>query len=462
MEHSELPHVLLVLDQFPKILGGGERIVLKLAALLPRYGYRASILTFFVHPESAALKSPPCLIYLLPLQRTYDLTAFRAALDFRQFLRLHQVQIVQTFFESSDLWAGFVTKAMSKAKLIWSRRDMGILRIRKHYIAYRLMARAPDAVFAVSEQVRQHCIEVDRINPARVQTIYNGLNLGDWNTVSRRPGPPSEILITTVGNIRRVKGHDVFIKAAASIVPFFPKVSFSIAGDVLEPDYFAELQALVLDLNLSDRFHFVGGITNLREHLSVADIFVLPSRSEGFSNAIVQAMAAALPVVATDVGGNAEAVKDGVSGLLVPSDDPAALSAAIIQLLSDPSRARAMGIAGKALAAEYFTTEAMMHRITAVYGNVLAPNPSLAANRASQSKRGSIVCGSSRTNNNRTHATNVLLGQILEHSFVAAARVRVASSVRVGASSSGSWVFQPMHLVISTVVRPGYIVFVAR
>lgn len=382
-EYSALPHVLLVLDQFPKTLGGGERIVLNLAALLPKYGYRASILTFSVHPDSTALKSRSCPIYVLPLKRTYDLTALRAAFELRRFLRQQHIQIVQTFFESSDLWAGFVTKTMSKAKLIWSRRDMGILRTHKHHIPYRLMASAPDAVFAVSEQVRQHCIEVDRIDPTRVQTIYNGLNLSDWNTVSRPAKAPGELLVTTIGNIRRVKGHDVFIKAAASIVPRFPKVSFSIAGEVLEPDYFAELQTLIRDLNLSNRFDFVGGITNLREHLSMADIFVLPSRSEGFSNAIVEAMAAALPVVATNVGGNAEAVKDGVSGFVVPSDDPAALSAAIIRLLSDPSLAKAMGEAGKDLVAQNFTAEAMMNRITATYGNLLAPNPSLAADRAS-------------------------------------------------------------------------------
>ncbi len=380
-EHSALPHVLLVLDQFPKTLGGGERVVLNLAALLPKYGYRASILTFSVHPESAGLKSPPCPIYVLPLQRTYDLTALRAAFELREFLRLQQVQIVHTFFESSDLWAGFVTKSMSKAKLIWSRRDMGILRTRKHNIAYRLMAGAPDAVFAVSEQVRRHCIEVDRIDSARVQTIYNGVNLADWNTASRPAKAPGELLVTTIGNIRRVKGHDIFIKAAALIVPRFPKVSFSIAGDVLEADYFLELQTLVRDLKLSDHFRFVGGITNLAEHLSMADIFVLPSRSEGFSNAIVEAMAAALPVVATSVGGNAEAVEDGVTGLLVPAEDPVALSAAITRLLSDPSQARAMGIAGKSRAAENLTTEAMMNRITTAYRDLLAPSAPLAAGR---------------------------------------------------------------------------------
>src|SRR5258707_4820629 len=94
--HASLPHVLLVVDQFPKVLGGGERIVLRLAALLPQYGYRTSILTFSIHPESAALRSSPCPIYLLPLQRTYDLPALRAALEFRQFLKQQQVRIVQT------------------------------------------------------------------------------------------------------------------------------------------------------------------------------------------------------------------------------------------------------------------------------------------------------------------------------------------------------------------------------
>lgn len=368
----DLPHILFVVDQFGNSLGGGERIVLKIAALLPNYGYRASILTFMVHPESVALKSPPCPIYLLPLQCTYGLTALRAAFEFRGFLKEHRIQIVHTFFESSDLWAGLVTKTMSKAKLVWARRDMGILRTRKHHIAYRLMAGMPDAVFAVSEQVRRNSIEVDRIDPARVQTIYNGLNLEDWDTAPRPAKAPGEFLVTTVGNIRRVKGHDVFIRAAASVVQQFPKVSFSIAGDVLEPGYFTELQDLVQDLKLANHFRFDGGVTNLRQYLAAADVFVLPSRSEGFSNAIVEAMAASLPVVATNVGGNAEAVNDGISGFLVPSDDPGALSAAILRLLSDPSKARAMGAAGRSLVEERFTVEAMMNRTAGAYRKMLS------------------------------------------------------------------------------------------
>src|ERR1700691_2797588 len=104
---DDLPHVLLVVDQFAKVLGGGERIALKLAALLPQYGYQASILTFSADPESAALKSPPYPVYLLPLERTYDLAAMQAALEFRRFLQQQRIRIVHTFFESSDIWAGF-------------------------------------------------------------------------------------------------------------------------------------------------------------------------------------------------------------------------------------------------------------------------------------------------------------------------------------------------------------------
>jgi glycosyltransferase involved in cell wall biosynthesis len=370
--HAALPHVLLVLDQFPKTLGGGERIALKLASLLSQYGYRVSILTFFVHPDSSVRNVSPCPIYELPLRRTYDLTAVKAAFELRRFLRQRQIQIVHTFFESSDLWAGFVTKTVPHIKLIWSRRDMGILRDRKHRIGYRLLAGAPDAVFAVSQQVRQYCIEVDRIDPARVLTIHNGLELADWNTTSRPAKPSGKTLIATVGNIRAVKGHDVLIRAAALTVSRFPNAVFSIAGDVLEPEYFAQLQSLILDLNLTDHFAFAGGVADLRQYLSQADIFVLPSRSEGFSNAIVEAMAASLPVVATNVGGNGEAVQDGISGLLVPSDDPAALSSAINRLLADPAMAAAMGAAGREIVTRRFTTGAMMAQIAGAYNTLLS------------------------------------------------------------------------------------------
>ncbi len=366
-----LPHVLLVVDQFPKALGGGERAGLRLAELLPEYGFRASVLTFSIHPESPVQASRLTFpVYLLPLTRTWDLAAMRAGWALGRFLRQQRVAIVQTFFESSDLWAGFVTKVLSDAKLIWSRRDMGILRSAKHRVAYRLMAELPDRVFAVSERVRRHCIEVDGVDSERACTVYTGLDLPALEPRPRRAGP---LTVTTVGNIRWIKGHDVFVRAAALVLKRFPETVFSIAGEVLEPGYYTELERLVREAGIADRFHFAGGVSNVQQHLRQADVFVLPSRSEGFSNAILEAMAAGLPVIATDVGGNAEAVEGGVTGLLVAPGDARALAAAICSLLADPASSERMGAAGRALAERRFSTAAMMRRLVGQYRELIPP-----------------------------------------------------------------------------------------
>jgi glycosyltransferase involved in cell wall biosynthesis len=368
--HADLPHVLLVVDQFPKALGGGERIALRLAELLPQYGFRASVLTFAIHPESSVLaRTLPFAVYLMPLERTYDLRAMRSALALGRFLRREKVLLVQTFFESSDLWAGLVTRALSTARLVWSRRDMGILRSAKHRIAYRLMAGAPDQVFAVSASVRRHCIEVDQIDPAKVSIIYNGLDVNCTRIEADRV--PRRFTVTTIGNIRHVKGHDVFIRAAALVLEAFPETCFSIAGEVLEADYFAELEKLAVELGILDHFQFTGGMPDARGHLERADVFVLPSRSEGFSNAILEAMACSLPVIATDVGGNAEAVLDGVNGYIVPPEDPVALAQRIGQLVGDPEVARRMGAAGRVRAEEKFSTAAMMEQVTSAYQRLI-------------------------------------------------------------------------------------------
>ena len=370
-EQYKFPHVLLVVDQFPRILGGGERVALRLAQHLPQYGFRASILTFSADRDCVELAEVQAPVYLLPLHRTYGSSAFSAALLFKKFLKMQGVRLVHTFFESSDIWAGCVTKAMTDAKLIWSRRDMGILRSRKHMFAYRLLAGLPDRVFAVSEGVRQYCIQHDRIRPEHVQTIFNGIDLSKWQCASRERKEQKPRIVAAVGNIRHVKGHDLLVQAARVVTARFPDVHFSIAGSVLEAEYMEGLQRMVSEYGISDRFQFCGAVSDIRAHLDDASVFVLPSRSEGFSNALVEAMAAGLPVVATDVGGNAEAVENGASGLIVPSEDVSALIEAITIILENPSRAQAMGEAGREIAAQKFSMEAMVSQTAAAYREVL-------------------------------------------------------------------------------------------
>ena len=372
---ARLPHVLLAVDQLPRNLGGGERVLLRLASLLPQYGFRGSILTLAADPDSPALSgTPPCPINLLPLTRTYGPEAMVAALRLRQFLLDQNIRLVQTFFESSDLWVGPVAKLMAGIPLIWSRRDMGILRGSKHHVAYRLMAKLPDAVLAVSEQVRRYSIEVDGIPANRVETLYNGLDLANWFSSDKERKVPVAPVIKTVGNIRRVKGHDIFLRAAALVAQRFPEARFSIGGGVLEPEFYQDLEQLARSLQIEDRVTFEGPVSDLHSYLADAAVFVLPSRSEGFSNAIVEAMAAGLPVVATDVGGNAEAVQDGTTGRIVPPENPQALASAICEVLGDPNRAKAMGEAARERVSEKFTTEAMMKQLVSVYHRVLGWN----------------------------------------------------------------------------------------
>ncbi len=379
-QQQNFPYILLILDQFPRSLGGGERIVLRLAALLPAEGFRVSILTFQVHPESPVWAlAPPCPIYLLPLEKTYGRNAMRAAWSLGRFLRRNDIRLVETFFESSDLWGGAVVRLLSRARLVWSRRDMGILRERKHQVAYRLLSSLPHRVFAVSEQVRRHVVDVDHVDSTRVQVVYNGLDL----STQTPNGPAAELeqslqpavfRIVTLGNIRRVKGHDLFLTAAVTILERFPSTSFWVAGEVLEADYFAELQQQLLASGLLDHFHFVHGVHNVEAFLQDADVFVLPSRSEGFSNAILEAMAAGLPVVATDVGGNAEAVENQKTGIIVPSDDASALALAVIEILSDPIRRQAMAYAGLQRVASRFTSKAMMNVVGQAFRELLGPS----------------------------------------------------------------------------------------
>ena len=123
---------------------------------------------------------------------------------------------------------------------------------------------------------------------------------------------------------------------------------------------------------MADRAHFVGWSDEPRRHLEALEVFVLPSRFEGFPLAVVEAMLAELPVVASDVGAVREAVLDGRTGLLVPRDDPEALAAAVRELLADPARRRAMGAAGRTLALERYTAAAMARRFESLYDELRA------------------------------------------------------------------------------------------
>jgi glycosyltransferase involved in cell wall biosynthesis len=370
-------HVLYFLDRLGPILGGGERVLLSVLHALPKDRFRVSLATFSCELDRPVMDHLPCPVHVFPMKRTYGVRALRMAMAFRKLLLDEHVDIVQTIFESADLWAGLVTKATSKAKLISSRRDLGILRSTKHRVAYRLLAGLPDRVLAVSDQVRRFCIEADGLPPERVFTLYNGIAVDAATEAERNRVrqelqiPPGAAVITTVGNLRRVKGADVLIRAAVKVRNRFPEALFLICGSALEPDYVSDLRDLIKQFRLEAQVRLLGGQEQVPSILALTTVFALPSHSEGFSNALIEAMAAGLPCVATNVGGNSEAITDGVDGILVPAANADALADAICHLLDHQTAAAEMGVKAKITYQERFTVEAMINALVHTYEEVL-------------------------------------------------------------------------------------------
>lgn len=370
-------HILFIIDELCEI-GGAERVLFKMIRSLPSEQFRCSLLTFRINGE-ADLSKIACPVQVLPLRKTYNWNAVKVAQKIRSFVRQEKVAIVHTFFETSDLWAGPIAKLSGAPILISNRRDLGILRSWKHRIGYRVLRSMYDSVLTVSPQVREFCIQQDGLDPNKVQTLFSGLDMDCVSQTTSRALMREELgipetapVIITVGNIRRVKGIDILVKAAASVCHNHPDAVFLVVGRKSEMDHCRELENRISALGLAKNFRMIGGREDVFAILRMSDIFCLPSRSEGFSNALIEAMACSLPCVATDVGGNMEVVSQGQTGFLVPNEDSQEIALALDRLLSDPQKAKEMGLHGETIVRSRFTTEAMRNNLIHVYQRLVA------------------------------------------------------------------------------------------
>jgi len=373
-------HILYLIDVLWGI-GGAEGVLLRIPDLLPKDRYRCTIGTFRLWRDSPVFDRLPCAVREFPVSRVFGMGALRSALELRRFIRSENVQIVHTFFESADLLGGLVAKLSGVPVVISSRRDMGILRSTRHRIAYRLMSPLFDQVQAVSGAVRRETIRADRINPDKVVTIPNGIEIEKLAAADGCAALRHELaledaapLIVTVGHIRRVKGYDVLLRAAVEVCRVYPKATFLIAGSIQEQDCERDLQDQVRQLHLERNVRFLGKMENesVWSLLKLCDVFCQPSRSEGMSNALLEAMSSGLPCVATAVGGTPEVLEDGRSGYVVPSEDHHAAATRILELLGDPERARTMGRLARSVVQERYSAQSMISSMVGMYDQLLA------------------------------------------------------------------------------------------
>jgi len=235
-------------------------------------------------------------------------------------------------------------------------------------------------MIAVSEAVAQR-LQKTKNKKDKIDIIYNGINLGEYDQPQTDPklveelGKEEEfVLVGTASQLISRKGHRILLNAAARILHTDSKVKFVIVGSG-KKSYTKELYDLTKELGIENNVIFLGWRENTSQILALLDIVVLPStQPEGFSRLILEAMASSKPVVASKIGGNTEAVKEGTTGLIVNPGDIDSLATALLQLVQNKTLRQSMGKAGKLRVKEQFSIEQNVRQIQNLYEELLCRN----------------------------------------------------------------------------------------
>jgi glycosyltransferase involved in cell wall biosynthesis len=213
--------------------------------------------------------------------------------------------------------------------------------------------------------------------PEKVSVIYNGVDLqqvaeGDSVSDPTYAEFTGKKIVTCVANVRRVKGIDIVLRAAHLVCQQLPETVFLIAGSLYEKDYSREVRGLVESLGLKNNVRFLEFVENPVPLLKMSSVFCMLSRSEGFCNALLEAMACGVPSVVSRVGGNPEAITDSQSGFLVPVEDHQAAAERMLFLLRNPDEAKQIGEAGRNAAFSQFSADAMISNLISLYSELMA------------------------------------------------------------------------------------------
>ena len=368
------PHVLTLTDVVG--VGGAERIAEELCVLADPKRFRRSLCV--TRPTGDVPGSDASLARLRDAGVDVVFLERRHRFDMRPLARLAQlrhgrVDVIHAHKFGSNVWAALLGHALGVPVVVahehtWSFEGQPFRRLADRHV----VARLSDAVIAVSEADRARMVAEVGMPADRVVLIHNGIaesEGGDDVAVRRELGlaPGAPVLLQTA-TLRPQKAVEVMIAATALVRRTYPDVRLLVAG---EGDAGA-LRALAAEHGVADAVSLLGARTDVADLRAAATVGVLSSDFEGMPLAVLEYMAAGLPVVATDVGGLPEIVRDGETGFLVAPRDPVALAERIGHLLADPTLAREMGERGRRRQEEQFSREAMVAAVTGLYARLLA------------------------------------------------------------------------------------------
>jgi glycosyltransferase involved in cell wall biosynthesis len=285
-----------------------------------------------------------------------------------RFLRNKRVAVAHSFDFYTNLMLIPAARLAGVAAVVGSHRQLGDLLTSRQFQAQKMAFRWCDRIVCNSQAAAERLGK-----PAwadRVSIIGNGI--APENFVAANPALPREPGSVRVGMVARMndrgKQHEMFLRAAARLAPQIPSLSFVLAGDgPLRPP----MEQLARELGLAQRVLFLGERRDIPAVLAALDVSVLTSNSESLSNVILESMAAGVPVVAADVGGNPELVQNGRTGLLFPAKSEEGLAEALRTLISQPELRRRMGVESLARVRAEFTVTAIRDRYQSLYHQIL-------------------------------------------------------------------------------------------
>lgn len=376
-------NVLFIIDSFEQ--GGSERQALQLLRQLHTSGQCRVYLACLQNRGSLRVDADQLGlgdIHEYALTSFYDLNFARQIRRVVRFIKEKEIDVVHThcfytniFGMSGAFLARVPARVTSKGETDGFRTPM---QKRAERVAFRLAHRVIANCHVVENQLIR-----EGVSPAKIVQHYNGLDMERLKVQSslRREDavaafglPADRRFVSIVANLHNpVKDHPMLLRAAARVRAKVPDAAFAIAG---EGGLMEGLRTLAVQLGIEKNVFFIGRCDNVANLLFASDVGVLSSKAEGFANAILEYMAAGLPVVATDVGGAREAIAENETGYVVPPGDDEKMADRIIDLLNSPEHARAMGERGRLIVAKKFSCDHHLQNTLELYDELLArPKP---------------------------------------------------------------------------------------
>ncbi len=387
-ESTREPSLLYVIGSLD--LGGAERHVAQIAPLLKDLGWRPAIYCLgrcgrqaqSVQASGIEVIAPPMELSLASGNRPLKAVGITlSAIKLAAVMAARRPTIVHFFLPAAYLIGAPAALLTRVPVCVMSRRSLNVYQD-IHPIARYLEPRLHNhmsAILANSERVRQQLIDEEGCAPDHVDLIYNGVDTKQFHVPSDRSAlrerlgvAPDTFVITVLANLIAYKGHADLLAGLATVQAELPR-PWLLQCIGRDDGLKCELSQLAENLGLGENVRFLGEQADVASYLTASDMSVLPSHQEGFANAILEAMACGLPVVATDVGGNAEAVKDGETGRIVDAHDAEALGRAIAEIAQNPEAAQAMGRAGRKRAEDAFSITSCAKAYDAFYRTLIPP-----------------------------------------------------------------------------------------